>query len=77
MKRIALTLLATCVVAPALADDLPGVSTPKQIVQPLPEPIDQQAATDKTAISVGDWDVNVSGSVTVDIGAGSARKPPR
>ncbi|MBL8578767.1 MAG: hypothetical protein JNK47_16210 [Mesorhizobium sp.] len=75
MKRIVLILLATVVVAPALAEDLPGVTKPKPIVQPVPEPEDQQAETARDAIRVGDWDVKVSGSVTVDIGVGSARIP--
>ncbi len=77
MKRIVLILLASSVLAPAIAEDLPGVGKPKPIVQPVPEPDDQQAVTEKNAIRVGDWDVNLSGSVSVDIGAGSARKPPR
>jgi len=77
MKRIVLILLATVVVAPALAEDLPGVTRPKPIVQPVPEPDDQQAETAKDAIRVGEWDVKLSGSVSVDVGVGSARKPQR
>lgn len=81
MKRIVLILLATSFVAPALAptlaNDLPGVSKPKPIVQPVPEPNAEQASTDNNAIRIGDWDVNLSGSVSVDIGVGAAAKPPR
>ena len=77
MKRIALILLATAFAAPALADDLPGVEKPKQIVQPLPEPIDEQSSADKDAIKVGDWDVKVWGSIIVDVGVGDIKKPRR
>jgi len=75
MKRIVLILLASFACASAFADDLPGVVMPEPIVQPMPEPEDQPA--DQNAVQVGDWDVKVSGSVTVDIGAGSAKKPLR
>lgn len=77
MKRFALILLATLTAAPALAGDLPGVKQPEEIVQPLSEPIDPQTADDKDAIRVGDWDVNVSGSIIVDIGVGNIKKPKR
>ncbi|MEQ1944415.1 hypothetical protein ABMA32_18520 [Mesorhizobium sp. VNQ89] len=77
MKRLVLILLSACAVAPALAEDLPGVTRPKPIVQPVPEPDEQQAETAKDAIRVGEWDVKLSGSVSVDVGVGSARKPQR
>jgi hypothetical protein len=75
MKRILLSLLATFAAQSAFAGDLPGVVTPPPIVQPMPEPEDQPA--DQGAVQVGDWDVKVSGSVTVDIGGGSAVRPQR
>ena len=63
---------------PASADDnqsLPGVKQPEPIVQaPQPEP-DEQPGTPGT-FKVGNFDVKVSGSVTVDIGVGKI-KPPR
>ncbi|MCX7305529.1 MAG: hypothetical protein NTV73_14550 [Hyphomicrobiales bacterium] len=77
MKRIVLILVASIAAASAFADDLPGVVAPKPIVQPMPEPEDQPAHQHDDAIRVGDWDVNVSGSVAVDIGAGSAGRPLR
>jgi len=75
MRRTVLILLASFAGASALADDLPGVVMPEPIVQPMPEAEDQPA--DQNAVQVGDWDVKVSGSVTVDVGAGSANKPLR
>lgn len=69
MKCILLILLSIFAVATASADDLPGVVAPEPIVKPMPDP-DSQPADDE-AIRVGDWDVKISGSVTVDIGAGS------
>lgn len=82
MKRFATILLAAAAVspplaAPVLADDLPGVQKPKEIVQPLPEPADERTAGEKDAIRVGDWDVKVSGSIIVDIGVGDIKKPRR
>lgn len=58
-------------------EPLPGVEPGKSIVQPLPEPLDSDVpVSDMRSVKVGDWDVRVSGSLTVDIGA-SAVKPPR
>jgi hypothetical protein len=55
---------------------LPGVKQPDPIVQaPQPEPDEQQTSKPGT-FKVGNFDVKVSGSVTVDIGAGRI-KPPR
>ncbi|PWJ85379.1 hypothetical protein C7441_103236 [Pseudaminobacter salicylatoxidans] len=74
----ALAVAATLLPFQALADDsqpLPGVKQPEPIVQaPQPEP-DEQPGTGDT-FKVGDFDVKVSGSVTVDIGFGKV-KPPR
>lgn len=77
MKRFLTIMLASGLVVPAFAEDLPGVNKPKQIVQPVPEPLDQQSGEDRQPVRVGDWDVKVSGSVIVDIGAGSVRQPTR
>ncbi|MBX3584278.1 MAG: hypothetical protein KF810_20540 [Rhizobiaceae bacterium] len=77
MKRPILCLIATWLVVPAFAEDLPGVTKPKQIVQPVPEPVDQKSGEDTQALRVGDWDVNISGSVIVDVGVGGSRQPPR
>jgi|CXWK01.1.fsa_nt_gi hypothetical protein len=77
MKRLVLILVAILAPSTAQAESLPGVKQPEQTVQPLPEPIDQQATTDKGAVRVGDWDVKVSGSIIVDIGAGNIKRPKR
>ena len=55
-------------------EKLPGVSEDHRIVRPLPEPVDD--APDSDTIKVGDWDVRISGSVTIDIGTGNL-PPPR
>jgi hypothetical protein len=77
MKCILLILLSIFAVATASADDLPGVVAPEPIVKPMPDPDGQPADQQDEAIRVGDWDVKISGSVTVDIGAGSQGKPFR
>lgn len=78
MKTFAATLLLILPAGLAAAGDLPGVEQPKTIVQPLPEPLDEQAATtDDGRIKVGDWDVKVSGSITVDVGVGNIKPPKR
>jgi hypothetical protein len=57
------------------AQPLPGVKQPQPIVQaPQPEPM-AEPATPGT-FKVGDFDVKVSGSITVDVGVGKV-KPPR
>jgi len=57
------------------AQPLPGVKQPQPIVQaPQPEPIAEPDS--QQSFKVGDFDVKVSGSVTVDIGVGKI-KPPR
>jgi hypothetical protein len=56
--------------------DLPGVETGYTIVKPQPEPdepMDQGA--DGSRFKVGDTDVRISGSITVDVGGGSIRAP--
>jgi hypothetical protein len=65
------------VVDPVRAEDrLPGVSEDHRTVKPLPEPIDENQEN-RDAIKVGDWDVRVSGSVTIDIGTGNLPPPRR
>lgn len=63
----------------AYADEpLPGVDPGKSIVQPMPEPLDDDNRTsEKQPIKVGDWDVRMSGSIIIDIGAGSFKEPRR
>jgi len=75
---LAALILSTAAPLQAFADDsqpLPGVKQPEPIVQaPQPEP-DEQSASPGT-FKAGNFDVKVSGSVTVDIGVGKI-KPPR
>ena len=82
----AIMATALLIAGPALAKDavkppspaLPGVETGYGIVKPLPEPdnmADQEV--DGTHFKVGDTEVRVSGSITVDIGVGSVRTPRR
>jgi hypothetical protein len=63
------------VAAEAAERALPGVEKPEPIVKPLPPEPDSEAA-DRGTFKVGNFDVKVSGSVTVDIGVGPV-KPPR
>jgi|GEM_PF-1336186 len=54
--------------------DLPGVDTEYSIVQPAPEPDDRSAEEvrdDRLHFKAGNWDVRVSGYVSVEIGASS------
>ncbi len=70
--------LALCLSSPAAlaGDALPGVKQPEPIVQPAPEPEDQPASEDGSFM-VGNTKVKISGSVTVDIGAGKGPPPRR
>lgn len=56
------------------AEPLPGVVQGEPIVRPLPPEAGSDA--EKEPIRVGDWDVRISGSVTIDIGTGNL-PPPR
>ena len=78
------TVGASLVCTPASAKDaaktppqaLPGVAGGYSIVKPLPEPDEEPAqAGNGSHFKVGDIDVRVSGSITVDVGAGSIRPP--
>lgn len=55
---------------------LPGVDSDYSIVRPMPEPddFDPQAASQ---FLMGDMDVRIGGSVTVDISAGGVPAPRR
>ena len=71
----------------ALADDsspaapkgaLPGVTSDYRIAKPAPqpEPDDASPGNGNGQFKIGNTDVRISGSITVDVGAG-AIKPPR
>ena len=55
---------------------LPGVDTGYRIVKPL-ETDDDVEPADPGYFRIGDMDVRVSGSITVDVGVGSLRTPRR
>ena len=57
--------------------DLPGVMVPEPIVKPLAEPILPAKPNANGFVRMGDWDVRVSGSVSVDISAGRLNVLPR
>lgn len=91
MTSMAAPALATLVIilsaSAALAGDtgkqvqkpLPGVNGGYSIVKPAapqPEPDDYDPATGRQ-FKVGNMDVRISGSVTVDIGAGDISTPRR
>lgn len=80
VDKIALILGPTAALlaaSPVQAEEkLPGVAGDHRIVKPLPEPIND-ASQNNDSIKVGDWDVKISGSVTVDIGVGNLPPPRR
>ncbi|MBZ9794511.1 hypothetical protein [Mesorhizobium sp. ES1-4] len=80
-------IIAGLVSGPALADDasasppksaLPGVTGDYRIAKPapVPEPDDAFPSSGNGQFKIGDTDVRISGSITVDVGAGGI-KPPR
>ncbi|MBZ9717667.1 hypothetical protein EN962_28025 [Mesorhizobium sp. M7A.F.Ca.CA.001.09.2.1] len=77
--------VASLVSGAALAEDsspstqksaLPGVTGDYRIAKPAPEPDDALPAGENGTFKIGDTDVRISGSITVDVGAGSIG-PPR
>ncbi|MBZ9774843.1 hypothetical protein [Mesorhizobium sp. CO1-1-8] len=61
---------------PAQKGALPGVTGDYRIAKPAPEPDDALPAGENGTFKIGDTDVRISGSITVDVGAGSIG-PPR
>ncbi|WP_245429971.1 hypothetical protein [Mesorhizobium sp. WSM3859] len=66
----------------ALADDspsqkLPGVSSDYRIAKPAPqpEPDDAQPAGSDGSFKIGNTDVRIGGSITIDMATGAARVP--
>jgi len=81
--HITLAVLAGALLAgtPAFADDnasqkLPGVSGDYRITKPAPqpEPDDVPAGSDGS-FKIGNTDVRIGGSITVDMGTGGTRIP--
>ncbi|CAN7537922.1 hypothetical protein [Mesorhizobium sp. LjRoot246] len=69
----------------ALADDsspptqrgLPGVAGDYRIAKPAPEPEPDDAFPSNGTFKIGDTDVRISGSITVDVGAGGIKPSNR
>ncbi|MCT2578757.1 MULTISPECIES: hypothetical protein [unclassified Mesorhizobium] len=66
----------------AFADDnstqkLPGVSSDYRIAKPAPqtEPDDSLPAGSNGTFKIGDTDVRISGSITIDMATGAIRPP--
>jgi hypothetical protein len=49
---------------------LPGVTSDYRIANPAPEPDDALPAGGNGTFKIGDTDVRISGSITIDVGAG-------
>lgn len=84
-RRLAVTAVAGALMLAggAFANDsqkgsLPGVAGDYRIAKPAPqpEPDDAFPANGNGRFKIGDTDVRISGSITVDVGAGGI-KPPR
>lgn len=82
---VAALAIAALISGAALADDsssstqksaLTGVTGDYRIAKPAPEPDDALPAGENGTFKIGDTDVRISGSITVDVGAGSIG-PPR
>ena len=68
----------------ALADDntvqkLPGVSGDYRIAKPAPqpEPDDPQPAGSEGSFKIGNTDVRIGGSITIDMATGGMKQPNR
>ncbi|RWL43828.1 MAG: hypothetical protein EOR60_19945 [Mesorhizobium sp.] len=73
-------LAAALIAGTALADDsstqkLPGVSDNYRIAKPAPqpEPDDAQPASSDGSFKIGNTDVRIGGSITVDMATGGTR----
>ncbi|MER9327483.1 hypothetical protein NKJ26_00400 [Mesorhizobium sp. M0152] len=86
--RIAIAMLAIAglVSGTARAEDnsprkgaLPGVSSEYRIARPAPQPESDDAfpSNGDGQFKIGDTDVRISGSITVDVGAGSIKPSNR
>jgi hypothetical protein len=56
---------------------LPGIKPPPTIVKPEGEPPQVEVPDEDGFVRMGDWDVRISGTATVDLGAGSLPLPRR
>ena len=85
MRLLLASILLSCLAGTALADDaprrdaeatLPGVEGKYSIVAPAPEPLEEPRAGDGTTFRAGNWDVTISGHVSVQVG-NATRKDSR
>lgn len=77
MKCLLAALPFALLLSPAHADEaLPGVKGGHTIVQPEPNDPEPLQTNEDGSIQIGNTRVKISGSVTVDIGAGNL-PPPR
>jgi hypothetical protein len=77
-------LAAALMAGTALADDsstqkLPGVSDDYRIAKPAPqpEPDDAQPAGNDGSFKIGNTDVRIGGSITIDMATGGMKLPNR
>jgi hypothetical protein len=86
LVAVAILAIAGLVSGTALAGDssasnqkatLPGVSGDYRIAKPAsrPEPEDALSGNGAGAFKIGDTDVRISGTITLDVGAGSTGLP--
>lgn len=82
--RIVILVLAGALAASSAAradssstQKLPGVTGDYRIAKPAPqpEPDDALPAGQNGQFKIGDTDVRISGTITVDVGAGNLRPP--
>lgn len=53
----------------------PGVSNDYRIAEPAPEPDDAVPSNGNGQFKIGETDVRISGSITIDVGAGAIKVP--
>lgn len=75
MSICAIVMTASLCGSAAAEQPLPGVSSQRPIVRPLPEPSEAAPASEDGSFMVGKTRVKISGSITVDIGVGATPKP--
>jgi hypothetical protein len=62
---------------PSRKGTLPGVASDYRIAKPAPEPDDAVPSSGNGQFKIGDTDVRISGSITLDVSAGAIKAPRR
>lgn len=62
---------------PSRKGALPGVASDYRIAKPAPEPDDTVPSSGNGQFKIGDTDVRISGSITLDVSAGAIKAPRR